>query len=55
MELKITDKKEEPLLSRTRVEAEISFDKTTPSKSEIKDALVKDMGYKEKLVIVKKV
>jgi len=55
MEFKITDKKEEPLLSRTRVEAEVSFDKATPSKSDIKKALVKELGKDEKLIVVKKV
>ena len=53
MELKIIDKKEEPLLSRTRVEAEITFEKTTPSREEIKSRLVKDLGKDEKLIVVK--
>lgn len=53
MELKIIDKKEEPLLSRTRVEAEITFEKTTPSKEEVKSRLVKDLGKDEKLIVVK--
>lgn len=53
MELKIIDKKEEPLLSRTRVEVEITFEKATPSKEEIKSRLVKDLGKDEKLIVVK--
>ena len=53
MDLKILSKKEEPLLSRTIVEAEVSFDKATPSKSEIKSALAKSLGKDEKLIVVK--
>ena len=36
MDLKIISKKQDPLLSRVKVEAEIVFDKTTPSRGEIK-------------------
>ena len=53
MDLKILSRKEEPLLSRTRVEAEVSFDKATPSKSEIRNALAKSLGKDEKLIVVK--
>jgi len=53
MELKIINKKEEPLLSRTRVEAEIVFENATPSGAEIKAQLSKDVGKDEKLVVVK--
>src|SRR3989338_1968148 len=53
MDLKILIKKEEPLLSRTIIEAEVSFDKATPSKSEIKSALAKSLGRDEKLIVVK--
>ena len=53
MELKIINKKEDPLLSRTKVEIEITFDKATPSKAEIKSRLGKDLGKEEKLIVVK--
>ncbi|MBI2523319.1 hypothetical protein HYW19_02945 [Candidatus Woesearchaeota archaeon] len=53
MDLKILSKKEEPLLSRTKLEAEVSFDKATPSKSEIRNALAKSLGRDEKLIVVK--
>ena len=53
MDLKILSKKEEPLLSRTKIEAEVSFDKATPSKSEIRNALAKSLGRDEKLIAVK--
>ena len=53
MELKIINKKEYPLLSRTIVESEIAFEKSTPSKDEIKSKLGKDLGKDEKLIVVK--
>ncbi len=53
MDLKILSRKEEPLLSRTIVESEVSFDKATPSKSEIRNALAKSLGKDEKLIVVK--
>jgi ribosomal protein S24E len=53
MELKIINKKEDPLLSRTKVEAEVTFDKSTPSIVEIKAKLSKDLGKDEKLIVVK--
>jgi len=53
MELKILQKKEEPLLSRIRIEGEIVFDKATPSGQEIKSMLAKSLGKDEKLVDVK--
>ena len=53
MELKIINKKEDPLLSRTKVESEIIFEKTTPSREEIKNELVKVLGKDEKLIVVK--
>ena len=53
MELKIINKKEDPLLSRTKVESEIIFDKGTVSREEIKNKLCKDFGKDEKLIVVK--
>jgi len=55
MELKIINQKEDPLLSRTRIDAEIVFDKSTPSREEIKSKLVNDLGKDEKLVVVKEI
>jgi ribosomal protein S24E len=55
MELKILDKKEEPLLFRTKIEAEITFDKATPSKSDIKSTIAKDLSKDVKLIVVKKI
>ena len=53
MELKIINKKEDPLLARTKVESEIIFDKGTVSREEIKSKLGKDLGKDEKLIVVK--
>jgi len=53
MELKIINKKEDPLLARTKVESEIIFEKGTPSREEITSKLGKDLGKDEKLIVVK--
>ncbi|MFH0867766.1 MAG: hypothetical protein V1831_00470 [Candidatus Woesearchaeota archaeon] len=53
MEIKIIGKKEDPLLSRTKVEVEIIFESATPSREEIKSRLGKDLGKNEKLIVVK--
>ena len=55
MELKILDKKEEPLLSRTRMEAEVLFENATPSGHEVKSKLAKTIGKDEKLIDVKSI
>jgi len=55
MELKILRKTEEPLLSRTKVESEVEFDKATPSGQEIKSSLAKKLGKDEKLLDVKNI
>ena len=55
MELKILDKKEEPLLSRTRMEAEVIFENATPSGQEVKSNLAKKIGKDEKLIDVKSI
>ncbi len=53
MNLKIINKKEYPLLSRTKVESEIVFEKSTPSREEIKNKLSEVLGKDGKLIIVK--
>ena len=53
MELKIINKKEEPLLSRTMVEADITFEKATPTKGEVKSKLAQILGKDEKLIVIK--
>ncbi|MBI2134810.1 hypothetical protein HYU09_02390 [Candidatus Woesearchaeota archaeon] len=53
MELKISHKKEEPLLSRTRLEGEVTFDNATPSTKEIKSNVAKSIGKDESLVDIR--
>ena len=53
MELKIINKNEEPLLARTKVEADVIFEKATPSREEIKNKLAADLGKDGKLIVVK--
>lgn len=53
MELKILQKKEEPLLSRTKVESQIVFEKVTPSNTEVRSSLAKILGKDEKLIEIK--
>lgn len=52
MNLKIINKKEEPLLSRTKIEAEIVFENATPSRKDIKSNLAKGLGKDGKLIAV---
>ena len=42
-------------MSRTKVEAEIVFEKATPSNEEIKNKLAQSLGKDEKLVVIKNV
>ena len=53
MELKIVNKKEDPLLSRTKFEVDVVFEKATPSRAEIKNKLATDLGKDGKLIVVK--
>lgn len=55
LELKINEKKEQKLLSRSEIKGSISFDGTTPSNDAVKDALAKSIGKDAKLVVVKHV
>ena len=54
MNLNIREKKEEPLLSRTKIIAEIIFDKETPSKKDIKSTIVSSLKSSENLVVVRR-
>ena len=55
MNLKITQKTEEPLLSRTRIEGTVDFDQATPSSSEIQATISKSVGKDAKLVAIEKI
>lgn len=55
MNLEITDKKENPLLSRTELKGTISFDKATPSNDEVKKEIASKSKADESLVVVKSI
>lgn len=53
VQLNITSKKEEPLLSRTMVNASLEFEKSTPSYPEVATLLASHLKTDEKLVAIK--
>jgi len=53
MELKILNKEHQPLLSRTKIESEILFEKSTPSGADVKTSLAKNIGKDEGLLVIK--
>ena len=55
MQLTVTNKKEEPLLSRTMVSATLEFEKSTPSYAEVTSALASNLKSDEKLVAIRHV
>jgi ribosomal protein S24E len=55
MKLTITEKKEAPLLSRTEVKAELTFDKATPSTEQLKQQLASTLSADQKLIVIKKI
>ena len=55
MELNITSKKEEPLLSRTELKADVVFEKATPSYQELASLLASKVKADEKLVAIRHV
>jgi len=55
MNLTINQKNEEPLLSRTKVEATITFEKATPSYTEITGSLASQLKTDEKHIVIRHV
>ena len=53
MEIKITSRKEEPLLSRVKIDSEIAFEKATPSITEIRESLASQLGKDKGLIAVR--
>ena len=53
MELKILDKKERLLLSRTEIKAQAAYTEAVPSKESIKKSLASQLKADEKLIVVK--
>lgn len=55
MELKVTEEKEDILLSRKEINAQITFKGATPSKEDIKKQLSSVLKADEKLIVIKNV
>ena len=55
MNITIINKKENPLLSRTEIKAELIFESATPSRDEFKKAIAAQLKTDEKLTIVKNI
>jgi small subunit ribosomal protein S24e len=56
MNLKILEQKEEPLLSRKEIKAELFFEGTaTPSNAEVGKNIASQLKVDEKLVVIKKI
>ena len=55
MDVKILEKKEVLLLSRTEVKAQLTFSGATPSTSEVTKALAKSLSTDEKTVLVREI
>ena len=52
MEIRISDKKDEPLLSRTMINASLEFEKSTPSYKEVTTLLANNLKKDEKLIAI---
>ena len=55
MDLKIISQKDEPLLSRKRVIAEVIYDNKTPSNAEVKKMISAEMKVSEELIVIEKI
>ena len=55
MNLDLKQKKEAPLLSRTEVLFTASTDSKTPSRSEVRKAVAKNLGVTEELVMIRSI
>ena len=53
VQIDIAEKKEEPLLSRTMVKANMEFDKSTPSYTETATLLASNLKADEKLIAIR--
>lgn len=55
MDLSVIKENEQPLLSRKKITAEVSFEKQTPATKDIQAKLASALNIKENLIVVKKV
>ena len=53
VQLNVISKKDEPLLSRTMVKANLEFDKSTPSYPEVMTLLATNLKTDEKLIAIR--
>lgn len=53
MQMNITNKKEEPLLSRTMITATLEFEKATPSYPEVTSLMASQLKIDDKLVAIR--
>ena len=55
MDLKVIEKKEEPLLSRTKITSQLNFDAGTPSEKDVKSKLASSLNSNENLIVIKSI
>lgn len=55
MNINIESKKENALLSRTEIKADLTYEGVTPSRIELKKKITAILGAKEELVVIKKI
>ncbi len=55
MNISITAKNENKLLSRMDIAAELSFEKATPSENEVKEGLSKALEVDKELIVIQKI
>ena len=53
LQIEIAEKREEPLLSRTMIKANIDFEKSTPSYAETTSLLASSLKTDEKLIVIR--
>ena len=55
MDLKVTEKKDEPISSRVRLTGEIAFEKATPPYEEVKKKIAVSLNCDERLIVIKNI
>ncbi len=55
MNIEITKKQEFPLLKRTKIHAIVKFDKSTPSRLDLKNAIATKLGTSADNIIIQKI
>ena len=55
MDLKVIEKKEEPLLSRTKIVSQVGFNAATPSEKDVKSKIASSLNADENLIVIKSI